>query len=98
MKRAVIGGVGALASPALLALQRGREAGVFVLYHRVSQTPDPAYPPLKPDAFRRHCEILKARYDVVPLGELVERVKKGRSVKGCCAITFDDGYRDFLDH
>ena len=98
MKRAIIGGFGALASPALLALQRGRRAGAVLLYHRVSDDRDPAYDPLSPEAFRRHCEILKAHYDVVTLGEVVERVKSGRSLKGCCAITFDDGYRDFLDH
>ena len=98
MKRTIIGGFGTLASPALLALQRGREAGVVALYHRVSDAHDPAYEPLPPKTFRRHCEILKASYDVIPLGEMVERVKTGRSMKGCCAITFDDGYRDFLDH
>ncbi|HWE44860.1 MAG TPA: polysaccharide deacetylase family protein [Caulobacteraceae bacterium] len=98
MKRTLIGGIGVLASPGLLALQRGREAGIVLLYHRVSDTPDAAYPPLSPRTFRRHAEILKARYDVVPLSEMVERVKTGRSVKGCCAITFDDGYRDFFEH
>ena len=98
MKRAIIGGFGVLASPTLIALQRGRGAGVALLYHRVSNDRDPAYEPLTPKAFRRHCEILKSRYDVVPLADLVERVKAGRSLKGCCAITFDDGYRDFLEH
>ncbi|HEY3812279.1 MAG TPA: polysaccharide deacetylase family protein [Caulobacteraceae bacterium] len=87
-----------MASPMLLARQREREAGVVVLYHRVSATADPAYPPLEPQTFRRHCERLKAHYDVLPLAGMVERVKSGASLRGCCAITFDDGYRDFLDH
>jgi peptidoglycan/xylan/chitin deacetylase (PgdA/CDA1 family) len=98
LSRMMIGGFGAVATPALLAAQRRRGAGVVLLYHRVSDARDPSYDPLRPQVFRRHCEILKARYQVLPLADLVSRVRAGESLVGCCAITFDDGYRDFLEH
>ncbi len=96
--RTVLGGFGALASPALRALQRGRGAGPVLLYHRVSDAADPAYAPLSPQVFRRHCETLKARFRVLALNEFLARSAAGESLGGCCAITFDDGYRDFLEH
>jgi peptidoglycan/xylan/chitin deacetylase (PgdA/CDA1 family) len=95
--RGLLGAVGAVAAPVCLGLQRGREAGVVLLYHRVSHDRDPAYPPLNPTTFRTHCEIIRARYEVLPLGVFVERLTAGKSLKGCAALTFDDGYADFLD-
>ncbi len=82
----------------LLAAQKRRQAGVIVLYHRVSTGPDAAYPPLHPAQFQAHCEILKRSFSILPLGEMVERHRRGLPLGGCCAITFDDGYGDFLEH
>jgi peptidoglycan/xylan/chitin deacetylase (PgdA/CDA1 family) len=82
----------------LLARQRKRDAGVIVLYHRVSPTPDAAYPPLHPEQFEVHCALLRRSFSVLPLGEFVQRQSSGRSLSGCCAITFDDGYLDFVEH
>lgn len=48
--------------------------------------------------FRRHCESIRAAYDVVPL-EAVPAIINGshRTDRPAAAITFDDGYRDFYD-
>lgn len=70
----------------------GRAA--VVLYHRV--TDDAAGNPLActPEAFERHCEFYRRHFRVVGLGELLERLRSGRDLGRCLAITFDDGYRD----
>lgn len=37
-------------------------------------------------------------YDVVPVVELAERLKAGRSVRGLAVLTFDDAYEGFFRH
>src|SRR5579884_3427914 len=49
-------------------------------------------------AFYRQMEWLAARYTVVPLLELVERLARGKSLGRVAAVTFDDGYRGVLAH
>src|SRR5690348_5948257 len=78
--------------------QRQREEALVLLYHRVSPEHDPVFPPLPPEVFADHCRFIKNHFSVISLTELVERHRQGRSLKRCCAITFDDGYRDVLDH
>lgn len=68
----------------------------MVLYHRISAEPAPGYPPLHPDTFSAHLDLLGELFEVLPLAELVERLGAGRALQGCCSITFDDGYRDFV--
>lgn len=41
---------------------------------------------------------IRSTYDVVPLGDLVARVREGASVRGLAALTFDDAYRGVLRH
>ena len=78
---------------------------VFVLmYHRVlpvvheeeSFVQPGMYVSLK--AFKRQMAFLKSSYQVLPLLELVQRLESGKSVGGCCAITFDDGWCDNYIH
>ncbi|MGI8521305.1 MAG: polysaccharide deacetylase family protein [Actinomycetota bacterium] len=64
---------------------------LVLLYHRVSRvTSDPFGLAVRPDRFAQQCEILRRRFDVVPLREM-------RGGKGEVSITFDDGYADCLD-
>ena len=84
--------------PPLFALQRWRRLGVIVLYHRVSPDLDPSYPPIPPPIFDRQVELIKNHFRVLRLTELLDRLDQGKSLAGCCALTFDDGYRDFLSH
>lgn len=81
-----------------LARQRRRDAGIVLLYHRVSLLQDRAYAPISPEAFQEHCRFIASNFDVVTLAEIVERLRSGRSLAGTCAITFDDGYRDFIEY
>lgn len=39
-----------------------------------------------------------ATYDVVPMTELLERLRTGRSVRGIAVLTFDDAYEGFFRH
>jgi peptidoglycan/xylan/chitin deacetylase (PgdA/CDA1 family) len=96
--RRALGVAASVLAPLALAMQRRRDAGIVLLYHRVAPEDDPVYPPLSPEAFRAHCAFVRDHYDVLALSEVVERVRRGQSVRGVCAIAFDDGYRDFLIH
>ena len=87
-----------LVGSAALRLHSLRGRGVIVVYHRVSPHPDPVYPPVPPELFEAHLDALKEDFSVVPLWEFIKRFRDRRSLRGCCAVTFDDGYRDFLDH
>lgn len=51
-----------------------------------------------PDALARQLELLSAHFQVLPIDELAERARAGRSLSGLAAVTFDDGYRSVIDH
>lgn len=90
--------VNRMLGPSLVRSQRRLAAHVVLLYHRVGPHSDPAYPPLPTAELSRHLDVVRSLYEVVPLSELVRRSGLGRSTRGLCAVTFDDGYRDFLEH
>lgn len=46
------------------------------------------------NSFQKQAEFLKQHFHVLPLTELVRRIENGRSISGCCALTFDDGWLD----
>jgi peptidoglycan/xylan/chitin deacetylase (PgdA/CDA1 family) len=50
------------------------------------------------DTFRRQVAFFKKKFRVCPLLELVEKLETGQKVNGCCAITFDDGWKDNFDY
>jgi peptidoglycan/xylan/chitin deacetylase (PgdA/CDA1 family) len=70
--------------------------GFILLYHRISDEEDWSYPPLPLLHFQAHCGDIKKHFTVLPLAELVERRRNRQPLGGCCAITFDDGYLDYL--
>lgn len=82
-----------LPSPALFAADT---ATVFV-YHRFG---DNRYPStnISLEDFRSHLEILRReRFDVLPVGAIVERLRRGDPLpERCAAITVDDAYKSFL--
>ena len=52
-----------------------------------------SYHDLSPEVFKSQIDSL-APSKPIPLNELIERYKLGKSIKNCFAITFDDGVRD----
>lgn len=56
--------------------------------------PNGFYPETSTRDFERQIAHLAKNYKVISLDEIVERVKKRNSLRGCVAITFDDGFKD----
>lgn len=76
-----------------------RRRAVILTYHGLLASPPS--PPLRPlykifvtaDAFRAQMAVLKARYKVIPLRDLVSRLSRGEPGERLAAVTFDDGWR-----
>lgn len=76
------------------SLLRGK--GVVVLFHRVDDTIPPNPISCTTTFFRHFCAMARRHFDVVGLGDLLDRIDRGDDVEGRMAITFDDGYADNL--
>ena len=80
----------------LSGMHRNMAAGraVIVAFHTVgSDDNDRGISISQPD-FVSYCRFFARYYNVGSLSELLERLKSGRDVSRCLAITFDDGYLD----
>lgn len=73
-------------------------AAVILQYHHVAED-TPAATSVTPAQFASHLEALaREGFEVVPLTGLFERVRNGLDAREkVAAITFDDGYQNFLD-
>lgn len=72
---------------------------MILMYHRVSNETDYLGLSVAPDAFSRQMQALRRSTRVEPLVELVERLARPEPMAhDVVAITFDDGYRDNLEH
>lgn len=70
---------------------------LILMYHRVARLPvDPQLLAVTPEHFAEHLEILARECRVLRLGELVERLRRGRVPRRGVVVTFDDGYADNL--
>lgn len=68
------------------------------LFHRISPLPDPIWPPITPLHFEKIVKYLKRNFEIVPLEETILGNYKPTKSKQLCAITFDDGYKDFVEY
>jgi peptidoglycan/xylan/chitin deacetylase (PgdA/CDA1 family) len=74
---------------------RGQAGPVILLYHRVvEREADPMGVCVSPGNFLQQLEVLKTSRELVPLAEIVS----GGPPPRAAAVTFDDGYRDNLEH
>jgi glycosyltransferase involved in cell wall biosynthesis len=74
--------------------RKGAGHWTVLAYHRVGPRADDGGPDaVHPDRFRAHLRYLKARYDVVTVGEALEALQRGTG-RPLVSVTFDDGYRD----
>jgi peptidoglycan/xylan/chitin deacetylase (PgdA/CDA1 family) len=79
-----------------------RDAGLILAYHNVvptagDRTGDPGLH-VPRECFERQMRWLVAHYDVVPLRELIDRLRAGASLRSVAAVTFDDGYAGVFEH
>ena len=77
--------------------RNGASRGLRIIgYHRVSWARDTLA--VTPAAFRAQMEtLIEARVEPVALNEALGRLNERPTGRYAC-VTFDDGYRDFLDH
>lgn len=85
--------------------QLGSELGLILTLHHVNPDPVPEFAPnahltVHPAFLEAAVKLLASRgFDFVSLDEAVERIENGTSNHNrFAAFTFDDGYKDTLDH
>jgi len=81
----------------LVRRRRSRNVQIL-LFHRVRPEPDPYLPAMPVEPFARQMECLRRRFRVCSLEEALEGVERGDVPENAVVLTFDDGYRDNLDH
>jgi peptidoglycan/xylan/chitin deacetylase (PgdA/CDA1 family) len=74
-----------------------KQKAVILLLHRVLPTRDMMWDPMDPALFEHTLNYVQRRFHTIPLNELLFDVPV-LSAKPLAAITFDDGYRDFIDY
>lgn len=87
-------GIGPLS--AALWRRSARDTWTVLAYHRIGRPSLDGGPDhVSVERFRAHLGYLKRRYDVVPVGEALERLRAGRvGTRPLLSVTFDDGYAD----
>jgi len=76
-----------------------RPGGLILGYHRIAEASwDPLGICVSPVHFRQHLEVLLDLCTPVTLQTLVTRLREKKNVKDMVALTFDDGYRDFVEN
>ena len=69
------------------------------LFHRINESPDAFWPPMKPKTFENLIKIFVRRYHVVNLEDyLLNKTKIKSCKKKFASIVFDDGYKDFMHY
>src|SRR5205814_2984129 len=79
---------------ALVATISGRRLSVLI-FHRVLPKDDPLFPEeMHAYRFDRLLAFLKRNWNVVPLGDAIQRLNARKLPSASLSITFDDGYAD----
>ena len=79
-------------------LRRASPAFSIFTYHRVNDEADPFFASMPTEVFERQIAHVARVYRVLPLEDLVQRMRQGTLPRNAVAVTFDDGYRDTLTH
>lgn len=70
----------------------------ILIYHRVLKDADPLLPDVVDAArFESQMDALGRLFNVIPLSEAVERLRRGALPPRAACVTFDDGYADNFD-
>jgi peptidoglycan/xylan/chitin deacetylase (PgdA/CDA1 family) len=71
-----------------------RDRAVIIAFHRVSASPEGRALNCRPEVFAALCRFFKRHFTVMPLAELLRRLRANERFGGALVVTFDDGYRD----
>lgn len=71
-----------------------RSRAAILMYHSISENADYFWKVLPKDFERQMAYLAAAQIPVIPLSELVRRLREKESLGGAISLTFDDGYRD----
>ena len=79
-------------------LYRNRKNGKLpvLVFHKIIPEYDEIWPGIHPKLFEEIVILLKKHYTILPLNDLY--LKQPVELKNACFITFDDGYKDYLDY
>lgn len=80
----------------LLFVNRNKLRVPVLVFHKIIPEYDQIWPGVHPRLFEEIIILLKKHYRILPLGHLYQ--KSAEELKDACFITFDDGYKDFLDY
>jgi peptidoglycan/xylan/chitin deacetylase (PgdA/CDA1 family) len=84
--------------PAASLYARWRPGIRILTYHRVDRLPAYDQLTVSPARFARQMAYLAGHCRLLALGQAVEELGTGRPVRDGVVVTFDDGYRDNLEH
>jgi peptidoglycan/xylan/chitin deacetylase (PgdA/CDA1 family) len=80
-------------------VKKQKPRAAILLYHRVAVLEsDPQLLSVTPENFYKHLNCLKRFFVPLALEDLIQGLKEGRLPHNSIVITFDDGYKDNLDH
>lgn len=75
--------------------RRYEHKAVVLMYHRVARLEtDPWQLAVDPVNFEQQLRVLKKKFHVVSVNELIRQLQRGSFKHNCVCITFDDGYCD----
>lgn len=74
-----------------------KNKATILLFHRVHPVRDVMWDPMDPKRFENILKFVKQNYTVLPLLEILD-TKPALIKKPLAAITFDDGYKDFIEY
>jgi len=80
----------------LLMYNRSKNRIPVLVFHKIIPEYDSTWPGIHPDLFEKIIIRLKKHYTILPISDLL--TKKPEELKNACFITFDDGYKDYLDY
>lgn len=72
-----------------------------IVYHYIRPVKRSKYPNLKAleiEIFKKHLNYLSRKYSIISYEELIDFLKNKKNFENPCMLTFDDGYKDHLQH
>lgn len=75
--------------------RRSGPGALVLMYHRVATvSADPWQIAVSPGHFEEQLRVLEENYHIIPVPELITRLREGTLSSGTVCLTFDDGYAD----